>query len=155
MKDILIALLLSLSPVSELRGGIPYALAKGISLPLTIFSCIIANILIIFFIFFFLDFLHERFLKLRAYKKLSSFILKKMRKRSKKVEKNISLYGFPALAIFVCIPLPITGAWTGSIIAWLLNLERKKSIMAIACGVIIAGIIVTLAWLGVITMIGL
>ncbi len=64
------------------------------------------------------------------------------------LEPQMNKYGYLALAIFVGIPLPITGAWTGTLIAWLLDLNRKKSFIAIASGVIIAGVLVTLATLG-------
>ena len=58
--------------------------------------------------------------------------------------------GFLALVLFVAVPLPGTGAWTGCLASWLLGLERKKSILAIACGVLIAGIYVLLGTMGII-----
>ena len=67
------------------------------------------------------------------------------------MREKIELIGLPALTLFVAIPLPATGAYTGTIIAWLLNLNYKKSFFAIAAGVIIAGIIVTALSTGIIT----
>lgn len=71
----------------------------------------------------------------------------RIQKKAKKLEPQIDKYGYIALALFVAVPLPITGAWTGSLITWLLALNRKKSFAAIALGVLIAGIIVTLTTL--------
>lgn len=149
------AVLLSVLPVSELRGGILYAVLSGINPFAAFFVCVLANIIIIFFIFFFLDFLHESFLKIEVYRKIFDFYIKSLRKKVDKFERQFSAYGFLALTIFVAIPLPATGAWTGSIIAWLLGLERKKSIFAIALGVLIAGVIVLLASLGIFSLVNL
>jgi uncharacterized membrane protein len=143
------AVLLSILPVSELRGGIIYAVLLGVNPFIAFFICTLANILVIFFIFFFLDFLHKKFLKIGIYKRFFNFYLRKTRKKVDKFEKNYSTYGFLALTIFVAIPLPATGAWTGVLIAWLLGLDRKKSILAIALGVLIAGILLLLAGLGI------
>lgn len=144
-------MLLSLLPISELRGGLPYAIAHNIN-PITAFVfCVIANIIIIPIIFLFLDYLHGKLLKSHSYKKGFNLFLKKIRNRKEKIEKAYESYGIFALTIFVAIPLPFTGAWTGSIIAWLLNLKRWRSFFAIALGVIIAGIIVSLIVSGILT----
>jgi len=143
------AVLLSILPVSELRGGIIYAVLSGVNPFIAFFICTLANILIIFFVFFFLDFLHKEFLRIGLYKRFFNFYLKRIRKKVDKFEKNYSAYGFLALTIFVAIPLPATGAWTGVLIAWLLGLDRKKSILSIALGVLIAGILLLLAGLGI------
>ncbi len=150
MNSLLLSVLLSILPISELRGGIPFALSKGIN-PITAFIlCVLANIIIVPFIFLFLDYLHKHFLKIKPYKKTFNIFLKKIRKRKKKVEKNYETYGIIALTLFVAIPLPVSGAWTGSLIAWLLDLKRWRSFLAISLGVIIAGTLITLASLGII-----
>lgn len=150
--SLLWAILLSISPISELRGGIPYAILNGIN-PLTAFIvCVLANIAIIIFIFFFLDFLHNSFMKLSIYRKIFGFFLERTRKKVDEVEKKMGIYGFLALTIFVAIPLPATGAWTGCLIAWILGLDRKKSILAISLGVFIAGLIVLLTTIGLIKL---
>lgn len=146
---------MSVLPVSELRGGILYAVLSGIN-PVTAFLvCTTANMLIIFFIFLFLDFLHDRFMSFFLYRKIFGFWLKKTQKKVDKIEEKIPKYGYFALSLFVAVPLPVTGAWTGCIIAWLLGLDRKKSILAVALGVLIAGIIVLLASLGIVNLIKL
>lgn len=146
------AILLSILPIIELRGGIIYAILSGINPFSAFFVCVIANIVIIFFIFFFLDFLHENFMKISLYRRAFGFYIEKLRRKAEKVERKMSVYGFLALTIFVAIPLPGTGAWTGCLIAWLLGLDRKKSILAIAFGVLIAGIIILLASLGIVNL---
>lgn len=142
-------------PVLELRVGLPYAVAQGINPFLAFFVSVTANIIVVFLIFFFLDFLHKKFLKISLYRKFFNFYIDKTRKKVDKFEKSYSTYGFLALTIFTAIPLPATGAWTGCLISWLLGLDRKKSIFSIALGVLIAGIIVLSASLGIISLVRL
>ena len=148
---IILGILLSVSPVSELRGGIPFLVSQGMNVMGAAIICVFFNILIIIPIFLFLDYIHKHLEKWSFYSKLFNFLIKPIRKRSKRVEKKVESYGIIALSLFVAIPLPITGAWTGAIVAWLLGLKRKRSFFAIALGVIIAGIIVSLATTGIIT----
>lgn len=61
----------------------------------------------------------------------------------KKVQRNFSRYGYIGLTLFVAVPLPITGAWTAMLGAWFLNLDKKKSSLAIGLGVLIAGVVVS------------
>lgn len=136
---------MSMLPFTELRLSIPYAIAQNANPLITFIVCVIANIFVILPIFLFLDYIHSRLLRIKTYEKLSEMVLGRIRPKSIKVKKKMASYGFPALMFFVAIPLPMTGAYTGTIIAWLLGLERKRSFIAIAAGVAIAGIIVTLA----------
>lgn len=144
MNPLLTGILLSLAPVSELRGGIPFAIFHGINIWAAFVFCVIANIIVIPVLFLFLDCLHHRLIKYTFYKKTFDVFLGRIRKRKIKVEKNYETWGILALTIFVACPLPITGVWTGTIIAWLLGLKRGKSYLAIILGAIIAGLIVTL-----------
>jgi uncharacterized membrane protein len=153
MNPLLAGILWSLAPISELRGGLPLAIAKGVPWPLAFAACAAANIVIIPLIFLFLDYLHSKLLKRALYRRTFNSFLKKIRKRKENVERAVESYGMIALMLFVAIPLPATGAWTGSIIAWLLNLHKGKSFTAIAAGVLIAGIIVTLITLSVMKVI--
>jgi uncharacterized membrane protein len=150
--NIILAIILSFLPIAELRGGIPLAIITGLNPWLAFILCTIANILVIFFVFFFLDKIHLWLLSYRWYDKSINKILEKAKKRSAKVQRSMDLYGLLALTIFVAIPLPGTGAWTGTLIAWLLKLNRKKAFLSIALGVIIAGIIVTLAVTGIVAL---
>ncbi|MBT3571201.1 MAG: small multi-drug export protein [Flavobacteriales bacterium] len=134
------AILLSLFPIAELRGGIPYALANNINPFVAYFVCVGANILAFPIVFFFLEFLHPLFLKIDFYKNLfDKFVIKTREKLNDKIKK----YGFWGLMIFVMIPLPVTGAYTGSFAAWLFNIPKKKAFLSVVLGVVISGIIVT------------
>lgn len=156
MNQLILAFLLSLAPISELRGGIPlavaYAVNNNISALGPIIGCIALNILVIFAVFFFLDFFHKSFMKLGFYRKFFEAYLGRLRVKIDKFEKHYAARGFLALTIFVAVPLPVTGAWTGTLISWLLGLDRKKSIISIAIGVIIAGILLSLGSLGVVSL---
>ena len=75
--------------------------------------------------------------------------LDKIRIKSRGVEKKINTIGFLALMVFVAIPIPGTGAWTGTLISWVLGLNRLKSIIYISLGVLMAGLIILLASMGI------
>ena len=151
MLDILKVALLSILPISELRGGIPVGLALGINPILVYITAVLFNFLAVFLIFFFLDNIHSHFLR---YKKYKIFFNNYIHKNRKKLEKHVGKKTeFYALIIFVAIPFPITGAWTGTILAWFFGLKRRKAYLAILLGILIAGIIVTLASLGIIALI--
>ncbi len=149
---IIYALILSILPISELRGGLPlaiiYANQHGISLLLIFPLIVMANILAIFLAFFFLDKVHHIFLRSRLYKRFFESYISRIQKKTDKFESKYSAIGFLALTLFVAVPLPATGAWSGCLIAWLLDLDRKKSILAIALGVLIAGILMLFGTLG-------
>ncbi len=156
MKQIILAIILSMLPISELRGGLPlavdYALKNNLSI-FPIFLLILSfNILVIFLVFFFLDNLHSWFMKLAWYQKVFGFFLNRTRKKADKLEAKFGILGFLALTGFTAVPLPVTGAWTACFIAWVLGLERKKSIFFISLGVLIAGLIVLLASFGVLSL---
>tara|TARA_Y100000310_G_scaffold133129_1_gene132044 strand:+ start:1912 stop:2391 length:480 start_codon:yes stop_codon:yes gene_type:complete len=149
------ALILTIMPITELRVGLPlaivYAIEKDISIFLIFSTVLLLNILIIFFIFYFLDNLHNIFMNIKIYKTFFGLYIKRFQKRIDKFEKKYESLGFLALILFVAIPLPVTGVWTGCLISWLLDLDRKKSILAIALGTIIAGTLILFGTLGFIT----
>ncbi len=136
-------MLLAMMPISELRGAIPLAIGVYKLNPYTIIPLIIAaNFIPVPFILKFLGPV-ERFLKRwRFWERSIDRIFEHTRKKTKKsVEKWESL----ALILFVAIPLPVTGAWTGSLAAYLFGLDFKKSLFYIFIGIVIAGAIVTTA----------
>lgn len=150
---IILAIILSMLPISELRGGLPvaviYANQHNISLALIFPLIVMANILAIFIVFFFLDRFHHLFLRIKIYKRIFDRYIERIQKRLNKFENKYSAIGFLALILLVALPLPVIGgAWTGCLIAWLLNLDRKKSILAISLGVLIAGVLVLFGTLG-------
>jgi|SRR3989344_3451130 len=147
MNTVLNIILLSILPISELRGAIPYGIVNNVNPGLTFAIAVIFNFLISFVIFFFLDNLHKHFLKVKSYK---LFFSKYIEVKRKSFEKHVGTkFEFWALVIFVSIPLPLTGLYSGALIAWLFNLKRRKSYLALFLGVLIAGIIVTLTTLGI------
>lgn len=147
------AVLLSILPISELRGGLPlaviYANENGISIIFIFLLIVLCNIVGGLIAFYFLDRIHVKLLGLGFYKRIFESYIGKIQKKVDKFESKYSLIGFLALTLFVAIPLPATGAWSGALISWLLDLDRKKSVLAISCGVIIAGVLVLLGTLGV------
>ena len=142
MNKILFSILLSLSPISELRGGIVYGIASGIDPYFAFFVCTLANLFISPLLFLFLLTLHNTLYKLKTYKKIFNVYARHVWKKAKKYEKRHKIFGYFALSMFVATPLPTTGAWTATLIAFLLGLDKKKSIISISIGVIISGIIV-------------
>ncbi len=142
-KDIVWVLLATVSPISELRGGIPLGISLGLDPWFTFFIAVVANALIFFPVFFALRLFYD---KLLCRIPLFNKYLDSLRKRGKpKVDK----YGFWGLALFVAVPLPLTGAYTGTILAWLLGMDWKKAFPAVGLGVIVAGVVVLLITLGI------
>jgi uncharacterized membrane protein len=151
-SQILIGLLLTMLPIFELRGGLPiiveYCVRNGIAVWPYFLIVVFLNTLVILLIFVFFDFIHETFLRLEWYRRFIGWKIEKLHKKVNRVKKGMDRWGYFALMFFVAIPLPITGAWTGTMIAWLMGLDRVKSFFAIAAGVAIAGLLVFLFSLG-------
>lgn len=150
MLDIIKVALLSILPISELRGGIPLGMALGMNPILVYIVAVFFNFLAIPIVFFFMDNLHSYFIKNKYYKILFTKYIERNRKKLENVIGTKS--EFWALVLIVSIPLPMTGAYTGSILAWFFGLKRRKVYLAILFGILIAGIIVTLASFGVIAL---
>ena len=143
----LIVFIISLFPILELRGGLIAASLLGVE-PLNAYIVsIIGNLLPIPFILMFLskilDWMENS--KVKFFKKVSIWLRKKADKNKDKIEK----YGYIGLILFVGIPLPGTGAWTGSLVATVLNLDKKKAFLCTLVGVIIASIIMMILSYGV------
>ncbi len=136
-------------PVAELRGGIPLGMGLGLDPALVIVTAFVINCLIFFPIYFVLEFLYEGFLDKSGFIRR---IVERAQKRGAGIMKRYEVLG---LAIFVGIPLPITGVWTGTIIAWFLDLDWKKSFLAICLGVLISATIVSIISLGLINGFGI
>ena len=146
MDNIINAIIWSALPISEVRGGIPVAIAQGINPITAFFLCVIANCIAIPITFLFLDYLHKFLINIELYR---IFFERHLEKARKKLEKSIGANGeFIALVLFVGIPLPMTGAYTGTLLAWFLNMDRKKAYLSITLGVFISAAIVTTIVLG-------
>ncbi|MBO4861198.1 MAG: small multi-drug export protein [Clostridia bacterium] len=132
-------LLISMVPVIELRGAIPVGLSLGLSYPLTITLAIIGNLLPIPFAIVYGRRVLEYFAKFPRFGKLFRWILGLGEKKVAKMKKTL----FVGLWLFVAIPLPGTGAWTGALIALTLKLKLRESFPAIVLGVLTAAAIVS------------
>ncbi len=140
MSDYVYALILSLLPIAELRGGIPYALLNGYSIWMSYVGCVAANFFVGPIVFAFLKTVHRILYGIGIYKKLFDWFERRVRRKTAHL---IEKYGFWGISLFVAIPLPVTGAYTGTFAAWLFNVEFKRAMLAVLVGVIISGIIVT------------
>ena len=141
LKEYLITAFLSLLPVSELRGAIPYAFAVGIPLPVAYFYCVFFNALVGPIAFIFLTFFHKLFYKWKFYANLFDKLVTRARN---KVHVYVEKYGLFGIYCFVAIPFPLTGAWTGTLGAWILGLSKRKTLLSVLFGVITSGLIVSL-----------
>jgi len=138
--DLIYAFLISMLPFIELRGAIPYAIYHGID-PVTAFIvAVIGNLLPVPFLLIYLSRL-ESFARKNG--KLDSILDKIFERTRSKSFKRIEQFEEIGLLLFVSIPLPGTGAWTGVLIAYLFGLNKKISFVVITVGVVIAGIIMT------------
>lgn len=147
MKKYIITFLLSMVPIFELRGAIPAGVAAGVKWYYAVIICLIGNMIPVPFIFFFARKILEWGSDKPVIGKFFSWCLEKGHHGGEKLKEKAGKGMFWALLIFVGIPLPGTGAWTGTLAASLLDLDFKKSILAVSCGVVLAAIIITPATL--------
>lgn len=136
----IVAGVLSLLPVSELRGAIPYALANHLSVPLAFLFCTLLNLLIAPAVYLFLSTVHNLLDRIGWYHRFLAALLERARG---KIKSEVDRYGYLGVMLFVAIPLPMTGAYTGTLGAWVLGLDRRKTMLAVSAGVLVAGAVVT------------
>lgn len=156
MIQYLIIFLISMVPVIELRGAMVYAVGHDLAYIPSLIVCVLGNMLPVPFIYFFA----RKVLKWGADKKyigkLFTWFLVKGERAGQKLVKATGRGGlFVALLLFVGIPLPGTGAWTGTLGASFLNMGFKSTVAAVSLGVILAGIIMAVLSTGVFSLIGL
>ncbi|MDD5835656.1 MAG: small multi-drug export protein [bacterium] len=140
----LIVFLISMVPIIELRGAIPYAVYFNLPLLSSYIVAILGNMIPVPLIFFFARKILEWGADKKVIGKFFSFCLEKGNKGGAKLQAKAGRSVYVALFLFVGIPLPGTGAWTGTLAASLLNLDFKKSVVAVMAGVVLAGIIMGL-----------
>lgn len=149
LKKYILILLVSMVPVIELRGAIPIAVGMGLDKLTSFIIAIIGNMIPVPFIYLFA----RKFLIWGKDKKIIgkflSWCLKKGEKGGQKLESKAGKGLYVALLLFVGIPLPGTGAWTGTLAASILNMDFKKSIIAVTLGVLLAGLIMMAISFGV------
>ncbi len=155
LKHYLIIFLISMVPLVELRGAIPYAVGFNLPLLPSYIICILGNMLPMPFIFLFARKVLEWGADKPVIGKFFTFCLEKGHKGGVKLQEKAGRGLFIALLLFVGIPLPGTGAWTGTLAASLLDMDFKSSVIAVLLGVILAGVIMGLVSAGVFGAIGL
>ena len=145
----LIVFLISMVPIIELRGAIPYAVGFGLPLLPSYIIAVLGNMLPVPLIFFFARKILEWGKDKKIIGKFFTFCLEKGNKGGQKLLSKAGRSVYLALFLFVGIPLPGTGAWTGTLAASFLNMNFKKSTLAIMSGVILAGIIMGILSFGI------
>jgi uncharacterized membrane protein len=131
---------LAFLPISELRGAIPFAIANGVPWYIAYPYAAAMNALVAPACWIFLSTLHRLFLRMNWYGRFFNRFVERART---KLQGGVEKWGWLGVAVFVAIPLPVTGAWTGTLGAWVLGLRRGRTLAAVVLGVICAGLIVT------------
>lgn len=145
MKSYLIVFLISMLPIIELRGALPYGVLFGLPTVPTYIVCIIGNMIPVPFIYLFARRVLEWGKDKRLIGGICTFFLEKGEKGGRKLQASAGRGLFLALLLFVGIPIPGTGAWTGTLAASILKMDFKSSIIAVMLGVLLAGVLVALA----------
>jgi uncharacterized membrane protein len=165
LDKILWLIVLTFTPIFELRWSIPIGLFSGeitvpllgtiqgfaLSILLVFVVCVLANIFLGLIAYFFLDKVIYIFLKVDFINSIYNRFVSRAQRRSKNL---IDKYGLIGVALFVAVPLPGSGSWTGALVANLLGIGYKKFFIANTIGVIIAGIIVTAIFVGLFSVLG-
>lgn len=154
MKKYLFIFLVSMVPLIELRGAIPYAVGYQLPLLPSYIICVIGNMVPVPFIFLFARKILEWGADKPVIGKFFSWCLEKGHKGGAKLQEKAGRGLFVALLLFVGIPLPGTGAWTGTLAASLLDMDFKSSVIAVLLGVVLAGVIMGLVSAGVFGALG-
>jgi len=141
----------SMIPIIELRGAIPMGFAFGMPMWLTYLLSVLGNMLPVPFILLFI----KAFLgwaaksKIKFFNKLAAWLNRRVEKRRDKIEK----YSFWGVCLFVAVPLPVTGAWTGSLVAAMIDMKFWKAFLSCLFGVMIAGVVMTVLSYGLLGLI--
>ena len=149
MKKFLIIFFISMVPLIELRGAIPVAVGMGLPVIPSIIVSVIGNMLPVPFIFLFARRILEWGKDKKIIGKFFTWCLEKGEKGGRKLEAKAGRGLYWALLLFVGIPVPGTGAWTGTLAASILDMDFKKSVLYILLGILLAGAIMVIASLGV------
>ena len=145
MKDILLTFLVAMVPVVELRGAIPFGVVRGLNLWTAIIASVLGNLVPVPFVILFI---RKIFAWMRAHMPKLDGLVTRLEKKAEKNRAAVEKYAFWGLAILVAIPLPGTGAWTGALVAAMMEMRLKRAFPAIVIGVVIAGVIVSIVTYG-------
>lgn len=139
--------LISMAPIIELRGGLPYGIALGLDYPVALAAAVLGNMVPVPFI---IVYIRNVFAWLRKRSKWWDEKITRLEKKAHLKGRMVRKYSAVGLCILVAIPLPGTGAWTGALVAAVLDMRLKKAIPAIFLGVCIAAAIMTMVTFGLI-----
>ena len=142
----LVTALISMLPVVELRGGLPAGVAMGLPLQQAFLAALLGNLLPVPFLILFT---RKVFAWIRVHVPMLGGWVDRLERKARSKSEQVARYQAWGLMVFVAIPLPGTGAWTGALIAAVMDLRLKFAIPAIALGVVIAGVIISLLTYGV------
>ncbi|MBE6658306.1 MAG: small multidrug export protein [Ruminococcaceae bacterium] len=145
MMKYLYTFFISMLPIIELRGAIPVGAASGLPWHINYLLCCVGNILPVPVILFFVEIVLNYMKKIKYLDKIALWVEEKADKHKDKVTK----YATWGLFLFVAVPLPGTGAWTGSLIAALIKMKKSTAFLSVLGGVLTAGVIITLISYGV------
>lgn len=135
-----VVLVIAMLPVVELRGAVPVGInLLGLPWYRAVMLAIIGNMLPVFLVLLLLDSAVRLLVRFRLFRRFFDWLFDRTRRRSELIRR----WEFWGLAMFVAVPLPVTGAWTGSVAAVLMGLPYWRSVLAILIGVVIAGAVVT------------
>ena len=141
--------LVSMIPVVELRGGVPFGVTAGLGVPAAYLAAVIGNLLPIPFIIVYIrrifQWMRQKFPRLDR-------MVDALERKAHLKGKTISRYKYLGLAIFVAIPLPGTGAWTGALAAAFLDMPLRRAMPAIILGVLTAGIVISILTFGIVNI---
>jgi uncharacterized membrane protein len=138
-QDVLITFLISFSPFGEARAGIPYGELNGLPIMLVFIVGLIANLLVFPIFYKAIEMANKYLWKNPLYKKTALYLALRARSKTQKVIKKYGVWG---LMIFVMIPLPVTGAYIGTIAAFIFGISYQKSLLAVSIGITLSSIIV-------------
>ena len=148
MDPLLLLIMVTILPWIELRGSIPIGIGLGLNPWFVFFTVVILNILIFFPVFFGMKFLYKYLIRW-------AFFGRVVTKIRRKGEPYVKKYGVIGVGIFIGIPLPGSGVYSGTLLAWLLGMKWKKAFLAAIIGVLIAGSIVFAASMGVLSFLNI
>ena len=144
--NLLMTFIISMVPVIELRGAIPLGGYNGLDVWTALVVAIIGNLVPVPFI---IIFIRKIFKWMQEKSEKLAVLVRKFEEKADKKKEQVLKYEFWGLMVLVAVPLPGTGAWTGALVAAMLDMQLKRAMPAITVGVIVAGIIVTTATYGV------
>ncbi len=144
--EFLLTMLVSMVPIIELRGGIPFGVAAGLPVWMAYIAAVIGNLIPVPFI---LVFIRRIFKWIRQHMPRLNSVVDKLEKKAHLKGATMKKYQYLGLAIFVAIPLPGTGAWTGALAAAFLDMRLKKAFPAAVLGVVVAGFLISILTYGI------